>query len=165
VLNFYERILRREVPLSQLADYVTQQSNPGNVKNLAYAESVPVEILRRGFLVDIWTRVFNCREHTNDRALPAQADAFVLVTSYEATVGEEDRIFTGYASRTRGSSSWSQAGYVSAEEQKQPRVYCRAHDRFSFSEKPYIFSLSARQGLYAKQSGIVSIWKKADWIV
>jgi len=49
VLNFNGRGSRREVPLSQLADYVTQQSNPGNVKDLAYAEiELPVEILRRG---------------------------------------------------------------------------------------------------------------------
>ena len=54
VLNFNDLGLRREVPLSQLGEYVTQQSNPGNLKNVAYAEiELPVEILRRGlFFVD-----------------------------------------------------------------------------------------------------------------
>jgi phosphosulfolactate synthase (CoM biosynthesis protein A) len=54
VLNFTDRSLRREVPLPQLADYVTQQGNPGNVKNVAFAEiELPVEILRRGLF--LWT--------------------------------------------------------------------------------------------------------------
>lgn len=54
VLNFNDRQLRQEIPLSRLAEYVTQQSNPGNVKNVAYAEiELPVELLRRGvFFVD-----------------------------------------------------------------------------------------------------------------
>ena len=49
LLNFRNAGLPREVPLSQLPEYVTQQSNPGNVKRLAYAEiQLPVELLRRG---------------------------------------------------------------------------------------------------------------------
>ena len=96
VLNFNDRSLRREVPLSQLADYVTQQSNPGNVKNVAYAEiELPVEMLRRGFFfVDSPGLGSSIAENTQttERFLP-QADAFVLVTSYESPLSEEeDRI-------------------------------------------------------------------------
>lgn len=96
VLTFNDSRLRREVPLSQLADYVTQQSNPGNVKDVAYAEiELPVEILRRGlFFVDSPGLGSSIVENTQttERFLP-QADAFVLVTSYESPLSEEeDRI-------------------------------------------------------------------------
>ncbi len=54
VLNFNGSRLSREIPLARLAEYVTQQSNPGNSKNIAYVEiELPVELLRRGvFFVD-----------------------------------------------------------------------------------------------------------------
>ncbi len=93
VLNFNNSSLRREVPLSQLAEYVTQQSNPGNIKNIAYVEiELPVEILRRGFFfVDSPGLGSSISENTDttERFLP-QADAFVLVTSYESPLSEEE---------------------------------------------------------------------------
>jgi small GTP-binding protein len=159
VLTFNDRSLRREVPLSQLAEYVTQQSNPGNVKNVAYAEiELPVEILRRGFFfVDSPGLGSSITENTQttERFLP-QADAFVLVTSYESPLSEEeDRILHRIRlTNKRLFIVVNKQDTVSAEEQKQALAFIAERmDRFSFSEKPYIFSLSARQGLYAKQSG------------
>ena len=96
VLNFNDSGLRRKVPLSQLAEYVTQQSNPANIKHVAYAEiELPVEILRRGFFfVDSPGLGSSIPENTEttEQFLP-EADAFVLVTSYESPLSEEeDRI-------------------------------------------------------------------------
>ena len=159
VLNFNERILRREVPLSQLADYVTQQANPGNVKNVAYAEiELPVEILRRGlFFVDspgLGSSITESTE-TTERFLP-QADAFVLVTSYESPLSEEeDRILHRIRlTNKRLFVVVNKQDTVSAEEQKEAIAFVAERmQRFSFSETLLVFSLSARQGLHAKQSG------------
>jgi len=159
VLNFNERILRREVPLSQLADYVTQQSNPGNVKNVLYAEiELPVEILRRGlFFVDSPGLGSSIAENTQttERFLP-QADAFVLVTSYESPLSEEeDRILHRIRlTNKRLFVVVNKQDTVNAEERREALEFVGERlQRFSFSETPGVFSLSARQGLHAKQSG------------
>jgi GTP-binding protein EngB required for normal cell division len=159
VLNFNGRGSRREVPLSQLADYVTQQSNPGNVKDLAYAEiELPVEILRRGFFfVDSPGLGSSIAENTQttERFLP-QADAFVLVTSYESPLSEEeDRILHRVRlTNKRLFVVLNKQDTVSATEREEALAFVTERlQRFSFSETPHIFSLSARQGLQAKVSG------------
>lgn len=159
VLNFTDRSLRREVPLPQLADYVTQQANPGNVKNVAFAEiQLPVEILRRGlFFVDSPGLGSSIVENTQttERFLP-QADAFVLVTSYESPLSEEeDRILHRIRfTNKRLFVVVNKQDTVSEGERKDALAFVQERlDRFSFSEKPRIFSLSARQGLDSKQSG------------
>jgi small GTP-binding protein len=158
VLNFNGRGSRREVPLSQLADYVTQQSNPGNVKDLAYAEiELPVEILRRGFFfVDSPGLGSSIAENTQttERFLP-QADAFVLVTSYESPLSEEeDRILHRVRlTNKRLFVVINKQDTVSAKEREEALAFVAERlQRFSFSEPPHIFSLSARQGLQAKLS-------------
>ena len=159
VLNFTDRSLRREVPLPQLAEYVTQQANPGNVKNVAFAEiELPVEILRRGlFFVDSPGLGSSIAENTQttERFMP-QADAFVLVTSYESPLSEEeDRILHRIQfTNKRLFVVVNKQDTVSEGERKDALAFVQERlDRFSFSEKPRIFSLSARQGLDSKQSG------------
>jgi GTP-binding protein EngB required for normal cell division len=159
VINFTDRSLRREVPLPQLAEYVTQQANPGNVKNVAFAEiELPVEILRRGlFFVDSPGLGSSIAENTQttERFLP-QADAFVLVTSYESPLSEEeDRILHRIRfTNKRLFVVVNKQDTVSEGERKDALAFVQERlDRFSFSEKPRIFSLSARQGLDSKQSG------------
>lgn len=96
VLNFNNQGLRQEIPLSKLPEYVTQKGNPGNAKKVAYAEiELPVEILRRGFFfVDTPGLGSSILENTltTEKFLP-EADAFILVTSFESPLTEdEDRI-------------------------------------------------------------------------
>ncbi|MGA2674202.1 MAG: dynamin family protein [Terracidiphilus sp.] len=158
VLNFNNSGLRREVPLSQLAEYVTQQSNPGNIKNIAYVEiELPVEILRRGFFfVDSPGLGSSISENTEttERFLP-QADAFVLVTSYESPLSEEeDRILHRIRlTNKRLFVVINKQDTVSAAQRGEVIKFVMDRlERFSFSEVPRIFSISARQGLGAKLS-------------
>lgn len=158
VLHFTDSGLSREVPLSQLANYVTQKENPGNVKKLAYAEiELPVEILRRGFFfIDTPGLGSPIVENTltTERFLP-QADAFVLVTSYESPLSEEeDRILH----RIRNVNKklfvvLNKQDTVGLEEQKEALSFVTERlQQFSFSGDARIFSMSARQGLEAKQN-------------
>jgi Predicted GTPases len=158
VLNFNNRGLRREIPLSELPDYVTQKGNPGNEKNLAYAEiELPIEILRRGFFfVDTPGLGSPIVENTltTERFLP-EADAFVLVTSFESPLtDDEDRIL-------RRIKNTNKKIYVVVNKQDTVNVDERAEaiqfvqDRlmsYSFRELPLVFSVSARQALDAKIS-------------
>jgi small GTP-binding protein len=158
VLHFIDSGLCREVPLSRLAEYVTQKNNPGNAKRLAYAEiELPIEILRRGlFFVDTPGLGSPIIENTltTERFLP-QADAFVLVTSYESPLSEEeDRILQ----RIRNTNKKlyiminKQDTVESADRNEALQFVKERLEKFSFTEKPQIFSISARRGLEAKQT-------------
>ncbi len=152
VLNFNNSNLRREVPLSQLAEYVTQQSNPGNIKNIAYVEiELPVEILRRGFFfVDSPGLGSSISENTEttERFLP-QADAFVLVTSYESPLSEEeDRILHRIRlTNKRLFVVINKQDTVSAAQRGEVIKFVMDRlERFSFSEVPRIFSILRGRG-------------------
>jgi len=156
VLHFNGRGLTRDVPLAELAEYVTQQSNPGNVKNLAYAEiELPVEILRRGyFFVDspgLGSSIVENTE-TTERFLP-EADAFVLVTSYDSPLSEEeDRILHRIrVTNKRLFVVVNKQDTARKEDRDQALAFVAERlKRFAFSEAPQIFSLSARGALQAK---------------
>lgn len=158
VLNFSDSGLRREIPLTSLAEYVTQKENPGNVKKLAYAEiELPVEILRRGlFFVDTPGLGSPIVENTltTERFLP-EADAFVLVTSYESPLSEEeDRILHRICNT--GKKLFiviNKQDTVGPEERSEAIDFVKERlERFAFQDSAQIFSISARQGLAAKQT-------------
>jgi hypothetical protein len=148
-----------EVPLSALPQYVTEQGNSGNHRRVSIAQvQLPVELLRRGFhFIDTpglgSPIVENTR--TTERFLP-EADAFVLVTSFEGPLSEEEVRFL------RGASAARQPAFVvvnkqdmaSPEEREQALAYLR-EQLGSLFEGPGlgIFPLSARDGLIAKQRG------------
>lgn len=95
----------QEIPLEALPQYVTQQGNPGNVKGIKDAEvQLPAEFLRRGFhFVDTPGLGSAIEENTRttESFLP-EADAFLLVTSYESPLSDEEvRFFRAAASSPR----------------------------------------------------------------
>jgi GTP-binding protein EngB required for normal cell division len=158
VLNFIESRLRQEIPLSRLAEYVTQQSNPGNVKNVAYAEiELPVELLRRGvFFVDSPGLGSAIAENTQttERFFP-EADAFVLITSYDSPLSDEENRAL-YRIRETDKTLFvivNKQDTVGEDERWQVLDYVKSQlERFSFERTPQIFSVSARQALDAKVS-------------
>ncbi len=157
LLNFRNAGLPREVPLSQLPEYVTQQSNPGNVKRLAYAEiQLPVELLRRGlFFVDSPGLGSSIAENTEttERFFP-EADAFVLITSYDSPLSEEE---SRALHRIRQADRVlfvvvNKQDTVTANDRRQVLDFVRERlAQYSFSREPLVFSVSARQALEGKQ--------------
>lgn len=158
VVNFNESRFRQEIPLSRLADYVTQQSNPGNVKNVEYAEiELPVELLRRGlFFVDSPGLGSSIAENTRttEKFIP-HADAFVLVTSYDSPLSaEEDRILRQvHIAGKRLFVVVNKQDTVNPNERSQALSFVtRQLEHYHFSVQPKVFSISARQGLEGKTS-------------
>lgn len=158
VLNFRNAGLPREIPLSQLPEYVTQQSNPGNVKHVAYAEiQVPVELLRRGlFFVDSPGLGSSITENTEttERFFP-EADAFVLITSYDSPLSEEeDRALRRIRQADRVLFVIvNKHDTVSPSERGQVLEFVKERlAQYFFSREPLVFSVSARQALEGKQS-------------
>jgi len=88
--------INQEISLSELAEYVTEQGNPGNQKGLLEARvELPVRFLRRGlYFIDTpgvgSARLENSR--TTYEFLP-QADAVIFVTSVEAPLSETEASF------------------------------------------------------------------------
>lgn len=159
VLNFKNAGLPREIPLSQLPEYVTQQSNPGNVKRVAYAEiQLPLELLRRGlFFVDSPGLGSSITENTEttERFFP-EADAFVLITSYDSPLSEEeDRALQRIRQADRVLFVIvNKQDTVSPSERGEVLEFVKERlARYFFSREPLVFSVSARQALDGKQSG------------
>lgn len=159
VLHFREYGLNREIPLSELADYVTQRGNPGNSKRIGWAEiQLPVEILRRGFFfVDTPGLGSPIVENTltTERFLP-EADAFILVTSYESPLSdEEDRILE----RIRNTDKKlfvviNKQDTVTPEEREQAQQFINERLRAKLGREPeQLYSISARQALEARIAG------------
>lgn len=158
MLNFSDSGLRREIPISSLAEYVTQKENPGNVKKLAYAEiELPVEILRRGFFfVDTPGLGSPIIENTlTTEHFLSQADAFVLVTSYESPLSEEEERILHRIHNTNKKLFVviNKQDTVGGEERREATDFLRERlEQLSLINAAQVFSISARQGLEAKQT-------------
>jgi GTP-binding protein EngB required for normal cell division len=158
LIHFTNSNFQKEIPLEQLEDYVTQRSNPGNAKGIAFAEiQLPVEILRRGyFFVDSPGLGSSIRENTRttEQFIP-EADAFILVTSYDSALSEEEDNLLEQISHTKKKLFVvvNKRDTVNQEDQATTLAYIRERlSHHHFSEIPGIFSLSARLGLAEKES-------------
>jgi GTP-binding protein EngB required for normal cell division len=86
----------REIPLDQLPDYVSEQGNPGNRKQVISAEiGVPVDLLRYGFyFVDtpgIGSAI--AANTATTKAFLPEADAAIFVTSFDSPMNELELSF------------------------------------------------------------------------
>jgi GTP-binding protein EngB required for normal cell division len=93
LLHFPNSNLSSEVPLEELARYVTEQGNPGNKMKIEVAEvQLPAELLQRGFyFVDtpgLGSAIFANTETT--RKFFPQCDAVIFVTTFESPLTSEE---------------------------------------------------------------------------
>lgn len=150
--------LRGEASLNELSEYVTEKGNPGNRKRIRSAEiQLPAEILRRGFFfVDtpgLGSAIFENTE-TTEQFIP-DIDVLILVSGYESPLTEEEIRFLNRA------SSSVRAVFVVLNKQDTVPTESR-DDVLAHAERvvstvlggkmPKPFSLSARDGLAAKQA-------------
>jgi GTP-binding protein EngB required for normal cell division len=162
VLKYDNRILDKEVPIGSLPQYITQQGNPGNVQRIKTAEvQLPSEILRRGFyFVDTpgLGSVIIENTLTTESFLP-EADAFILVTSYEGPLSEEEMRFfrAGSSAGRRIFVVLNKHDTVSVENRAAGLAFVREQLQPLFRRSPpQIFSVSSLEGLEAKRSGDIS---------
>jgi GTP-binding protein EngB required for normal cell division len=155
-LHYSDRLL--EVPLAALNQYVTQQGNPGNAKGIREAEvQLPAEFLRRGFhFVDTpgLGSAFEENTRTTESYLP-EADAFLLVTSFDSPLSEEEMRFLREvrSSSRRVFVVLNKQDTINDEERGEALEYVRRKLDATFEQNaPKIFSVSARQALEAKQA-------------
>lgn len=159
VIHYAGLSIPQAVGLAELPQYITEQGNSGNYRRVSIAQvQLPVELLRRGFhFIDTpgLGSPIAANTRTTERFLP-EADAFVLVTSYEGPLSEEELRFL------RSASAAGQPVFIvvnkqdmtSPAEREDALHYLREQLRGLLDGRGLgIFSLSARDGLAAKQKG------------
>jgi hypothetical protein len=158
VIHYRSLGLPEEVPISDLSQYITENGNSANHRGIAIAEvQLPAELLRRGFhFIDtpgLGSPIIE-NTRTTERFLP-EADAFVLVTSYEGALSEEELRFLGEAVRSgrRVFVVVNKSDTVSPPEREEALGYLREQLSAVGLAENAIFSLSARDGLVAKAAG------------
>lgn len=85
--------LPKEIPLEKLADYVTEQGNPSNQRQVTLAEiQVPAEILRRGFYFVDTPGVGSgiAANTTTTEGFVPEIDAAIFVSSFESPIDENE---------------------------------------------------------------------------
>lgn len=159
VLKYQNRMLDSEISIDELPQYVTQHGNPGNIQRIRTAEvHLPAEILRRGFyFVDTpgLGSVIVENTLTTEAFLP-EADAFILVTSYESPLSEDEARFFKIASHIRGRVFvvLNKHDAVSPEQRQAALDFVRQQLTEYLGEKaPPIFSVSSTEALRAKLAG------------
>jgi GTP-binding protein EngB required for normal cell division len=159
ILKYENRILDTEISIEALAQHITQQGNPGNVQRIKTAEiQLPADILRHGFyFVDTpgLGSVIVENTLTTEGFLP-EADAFVLVTSYESPLSEDELRFfkAGSASNKHIFVVLNKHDTVVPEQRDTAFSFVRQHLGMFFGHAvPPISSVSSTDGLKAKLSG------------
>ncbi|MDA8107864.1 MAG: dynamin family protein [Betaproteobacteria bacterium] len=158
-IRYKNRQLGGEVPIEALSDFVTQHGNPGNVRQVAAAEvRLPAELLRRGFhFVDTPGLGSTIAENTRttQEFLP-QADAFVLVTSYESALSSEEFavLQTACASARRVFVVLNKQDLLPPGERGEVQRYlAESLAALPAETRPLVFSASARDALQARRAG------------
>lgn len=159
IIHYEGRHLSTDIPLDELPEFITQQANPGNVRGVRTAEiQLPAEILRRGFhFIDTPGLGSAIAENTRttESFLP-EADAMVVVTSYDSPLSEEEfavlrmatrydrHVFMVLNKQDTVTQAQREEGIAYVNEQLQRVLGPRASPPFS---------VSARDGLEAKILG------------
>jgi GTP-binding protein EngB required for normal cell division len=157
-VEFQDSGVRFEVPMQRLAEYTTEQGNPGNEKGVHIAHvGLTCQILRRGFsFVDSPGLGSSIAQNTRTtEAFLPEADAVILVTGYDGPLSEEEiRVLQLLEdARRRLFVVLNKQDTVSMQDRKDGCQYVaeRLH-RWWRGPPPQIFSLSALQGLAAKMA-------------
>ncbi|HEX4229951.1 MAG TPA: dynamin family protein [Bryobacteraceae bacterium] len=150
--------LTREISLEDLPQYVTEEQNPGNKKQVELAEiQLPADLLRYGFLfIDTPGLGSGIAANTaaTERFLP-EVDAAIVVLSFESPLDEADMKLLGGLHRL-GRKLFivlNKADLVSPDEQNRVASFVCERLSNQLHETPLLFPLSARDGLSARRNG------------
>ncbi len=159
VLHYQNTSLFMDVTLDELPRHITERGNPGNIEGVSVAEvQLPADLLRLGFhFIDTPGLGSAIAENTRttQRFLP-EADALLLVTSYDSALTEEEC----------GTLEQAQSGgrpiFVVLNKQdavgpaEREEVFAHVRGRLTQlfgAAAPPLFSVSATQALAARLAG------------
>lgn len=159
VLHYHHTNLFMDIKLDELPRYITERGNPGNVEGVSVAEvQLPADILRLGFhFIDTPGLGSAIAENTRttERFLP-EADALVLVTSYDSALAEEEcrTLEQVQASGCRAFVVLNKQDTIGSDAREEVLGHVRERLRHRFgTQAPPVFSVSAMQALSARVAG------------
>jgi GTP-binding protein EngB required for normal cell division len=145
-----------EIRMAELAQYITEEGNPGNRRGIREARiRLPAEILRRGYyFVDTPGLGSAILENTRTSLsfLP-ETDALVLVSGYESPLSEEEvRVLEAMArAGTHVFLVLNKQDSVSPAAREEVLAYVKRRLERLFGDRPpAVFSTSATNALMAK---------------
>jgi hypothetical protein len=148
-----------EVPLAQLAEYVTEEGNPGNRRRVTSAEvQLPLEILRRGlFFIDTpgVNSPIAANTLTTRQFLP-QVDGAIFVTSFDSPLSDTEIEFLRDIHRVIGKVFVviNKLDLVSDRDRSAVLDYAAGRLASALGENEFeLFAVSARDALRAKLAG------------
>src|SRR5579883_1689257 len=148
--------LEQEVPMTELAEYITERGNPGNEKGLIEARiELPLPFLRRGLHFIDTPGIGSARQEntaTTYAFLP-QMNAVIFVTSVDAPLSEaEERFLLDIRGQVRQLFIVAnKMDMLGIPERQEVLDYIQTHvEHLLGAGKPHISLLSARDGLTAK---------------
>ena len=156
VLDHQHTNLFLEISIAQLVDHITERGNPGNMRRIRTAEvQLPAELLRRGFhFIDTPGLGSSIIENTRTtEAFLPEADALILVTSYDSPLSEEElrTLQTIHASGRRVFIVVNKQDCADPSERQEVIDHLQSQLPSIFGESlPPIFSVSAQQALDAR---------------
>jgi len=162
IIEYAERRLPSHIKLEELSEFVTQHHNPGNEKGIRFARiELPAEILREGFyLIDtpgLGSAILE-NTRTTEAFLP-QADAFVIVTSYDSPLSEDElRLLTGLRTSSRRCFIViNKMDLVDPDERRTVEDHIRQQLRSEQDASPVeFFAMSARDAIIANRTNDVA---------
>lgn len=155
-IRFQNGRLPTTVDLEAVGEYVSQQGNPGNAARIETVDiQLPVELLRRGFvMVDTpgLGSPIAANTATTTRFLP-DADAFVLVTSYDGVLSEDELLLlrSAAAAQIPVFVVVNKQDVLPANERAAAMSYIESELARIDGEQTSVFSISALDGLVAKE--------------
>jgi GTP-binding protein EngB required for normal cell division len=150
--------LPQEIAVADLADYVTEHGNPGNVKGVLEARlELPVNFLRRGlhFVDTPGIGSFRQENTATTYAFLPQADAVIFVTSVEAPLSEAEVAFLQdirqYVSKVFFVAN--KIDLLTPEERRTVSDYIQSGlERITGNGQIRLFAVSAQEALKAQRS-------------
>lgn len=160
IIEYHGRRIPERVSLERLCEYVSEEGNAGNVRGVTTARVfMPAELLRQGFyFVDTPGLGSASRENTQTtQAFLPEADAVMLVTSYESVLSEEEmELLKSTMSSNLPLFIVVNKSDVVAQCEREEILRCIHGELFRVTDAksaPPIISVSARMALCAMNSG------------
>lgn len=149
--------LTHEIPLEELAQYVTEEHNPGNKKRVEMAEvKLPSDLLRYGFLfIDTPGLGSGISANTNaTRRFLSEVDAAIVLFSFESPLDQEDidLLLALHGLGRKVFIVMNKADLVSEAVREKVTSFVRERLAEQLGGIPSVFAVSAREGLRARMA-------------
>lgn len=151
--------LTHEIPLEELAQYVTEEHNPGNKKRVEMAEvKLPSDLLRYGFLfIDTPGLGSGISANTDaTRRFLSEVDAAIVLLSFESPLDQEDidLLLALHGLGRKVFIVMNKADLVSEAVREKVTSFVRERLAEQLGGgMPSVFAVSAREGLRARMAG------------